>query len=154
VTSSEAPPRARVVIVEDGRLALIRRVRPDRTYYLFPGGGVEPGETPEQAAIREAYEELGVDVALAELMHTEVFNGTRFHFYRARIVGGEFGTGAWPDHANLDEADRREGGTHEAVWFALDELARAPAELEVRPQRLVDRLVARHEVASTDDGAR
>jgi 8-oxo-dGTP pyrophosphatase MutT (NUDIX family) len=144
---ADRPPRARVVIVEDGSLALIRRVRPDRTYYLFPGGGVEPGETPEQAAIREAHEELGVDVELAELMHTETFNGTRFHFFRARIVGGEFGTGAWPDHANLDDEDRRIGGTHEAVWFRLDELARAPTGLEVRPQRLVDRLVARHEDA-------
>jgi 8-oxo-dGTP diphosphatase len=142
VTGSEPPPRARVVIVEDGRLALIRRVREDRTYYLFPGGGVEPGETPEQAAIREAYEELGVDVELAGLMHTEMFSGTRFHFYRARIVGGEFGTGAWPDHANLDDADRRKGGTHEAVWIPLSELARVPVGLDVRPQRLVDRLVA------------
>jgi 8-oxo-dGTP diphosphatase len=131
------------VIVEDGRLALIRRVREGRTYFLFPGGGVEPGETPEQAAIREAYEELGVDVELAGLMHTELFNGTRFHFYRARIVDGEFGTGAWPDHANLDDADRRKGGTHEAVWMPLSELARVPVGLDVRPQRLVDRLVAR-----------
>jgi 8-oxo-dGTP diphosphatase len=130
------------VIVEDGQLALIRRVREGRTYYLFPGGGVEPGETPEQAAIREAHEELGVDVELAGLMHTETFNGTRFHFYRARIVAGEFGTGAWPDHANLDAADRRRGGTHEAVWMPLDELARVPVGLDVRPQRLVDRLLA------------
>ena len=130
------------MIVEDGRLALIHRVREGRTYHLFPGGGVEPGETPERAAIREAYEELGVDVELDGLVHTEVFNGTTFHFFRARIVGGEFGTGAWPDHADLDEEERRRGGTHEAVWVPLDELARIPVGMDVRPQRLVDRILA------------
>jgi len=55
-----------VVIVQAGRVALIKRVRAGRTYYLFPGGGVEEGETPEQAAIREAHEELGVEVELGE----------------------------------------------------------------------------------------
>ncbi len=62
--SGSKPSRARVGIVTDGRVALIKRMRAGRTYYLFPGGGVEEGETPEQAAIREAREELGADVEL------------------------------------------------------------------------------------------
>jgi 8-oxo-dGTP pyrophosphatase MutT (NUDIX family) len=33
----------------------------------FPGGRMEPGETPEQAALREAAEEVGLDPALAQL---------------------------------------------------------------------------------------
>jgi len=56
--------RAAVVIVENGRVALIERVRDGRTYFVFPGGGVEVGETPENAAVREAEEELGVNVKL------------------------------------------------------------------------------------------
>jgi 8-oxo-dGTP pyrophosphatase MutT (NUDIX family) len=140
VTSSE-PARARVVIVEDGRLALIKRVRDGRTYYLFPGGGVEAGETPEQAAVREAWEELGVDVRLGEVVHEELYGGTRFVFFAAEIAGGEFGTGDWPDHANLDESERAKGGTHEAVWFPLADLRAGDVGLDVRPQRLVERLL-------------
>lgn len=34
----------------------------------FPGGRMEPGETPEQAALREAQEEVGLDPALPELL--------------------------------------------------------------------------------------
>lgn len=34
----------------------------------FPGGRIEPGETPEQAALREAEEEVGLDPALPELV--------------------------------------------------------------------------------------
>jgi 8-oxo-dGTP diphosphatase len=141
VTGSK-PQRARVVIVEGGQLALIRRVREGRTYYLFPGGGVEPGETPEQAAVREAWEELGVEVRLGEIVHEEVFDGGRFVFFRADIVGGEFGTGAWPDHAEESELERRRGGTHEAVWVPLAELRPEDVGLDVRPQALVERLIS------------
>jgi 8-oxo-dGTP pyrophosphatase MutT (NUDIX family) len=44
--------RAAVVIVENGRVALIERVRDGRTYFVFPGGRVESGESPQQAAVR------------------------------------------------------------------------------------------------------
>ncbi|MGH3103293.1 MAG: NUDIX domain-containing protein [Gaiellaceae bacterium] len=127
--------RGRVVIVEDGRVALIKRVRDGLTYYLFPGGGVEGEETPEQAAIREAREELGVEVELDGLLHEDVFEGVRFLYYRARIVGGEFGTGLWPDHSGLDAHAR--GGSHEPVWMPLGELANVRVGRNVRPRELV-----------------
>ncbi|MDQ5819995.1 MAG: NUDIX domain-containing protein [Actinomycetota bacterium] len=132
------PARARVVIVEDGRVALIKRVRESRTYYLFPGGGVEDGETPEHAAIREAHEELGVDVELGEPRYEEDFDRSRFVYFDARIVGGEFGTGLWPDHAERDAEARERSGTHEPVWTPIDELDR----LDVRPAALVKLLRA------------
>jgi 8-oxo-dGTP diphosphatase len=121
------------VIVQDGRVALIKRIRAGRTYYLFPGGGVEAGETPEQAAIREAHEELGVDVELAEPRYEEDFDRSRFVYFDARIVGGEFGTGLWPDHAERSTEARERSGTHEPVWVPLDELR----AVDVRPRALV-----------------
>jgi 8-oxo-dGTP diphosphatase len=132
--------RARVVVVEDGRLALIRRRRDGRLYHLFPGGGVEAGETPEQAAVREAWEELGVRVELGPLLHEEVLGDERFLYFAGRIVGGEFGTGAWPD---LDDAAEPEkGGSHEPVWVPLGELRNTAIGLDVRPVALVERLVS------------
>ena len=135
MTGSE-PARARVVIVQDGRVALIKRVRDGTTYYIFPGGGVEDGETPAEAAVREAYEELGVHVRLSEHMRDEVFRGVRFHFFRAEIAGGEFGSGEWPDHADETPAAREQGGTHEPMWVPLEDLTR----LDVRPPELAERL--------------
>ena len=129
MTTSEPRVRARVVIVDGPRVALIRRVRAGRTYYLFPGGGVERGETPEQAAVREAREELGVAVELGPCVFEDSYAGTRFVYYDASIVGGDFGTGLWPDHAERSADESRRAGTYEAVWVPLDGLR----ELDVRP---------------------
>ena len=131
--------RARVVIVEDGRVALMKRVRRGQTYYLFPGGGVKEGETPEQAAAREALEELGVDVRVGELLHEEVFEGTPFLYFAAEIHGGEFGTGTGREVVTSGETKR---GTYEPVWLPLAELADAQIGLDVRPTELVRRLAA------------
>src|SRR4026207_1144316 len=56
--------RAGIVLIEDDKVALIERHRAGLEYFVFPGGGVDPGETPEQAAVREAREELGIEVAI------------------------------------------------------------------------------------------
>lgn len=60
--------RAGVIMVSDGKIALIRRVKAKRTYYVVPGGGVEEGEYTYQAARREDKEELGLDVILKRLV--------------------------------------------------------------------------------------
>jgi 8-oxo-dGTP diphosphatase len=57
---------AAVVLVDaDGRVLLARRPEGKAMAGLweFPGGKVDPGETPEAALIRELAEELGIDVA-------------------------------------------------------------------------------------------
>lgn len=54
--------RGSVVIVENDKVGLIQRIRDGSVYFVFPGGGIENEETPEEGAKREAFKELGVEV--------------------------------------------------------------------------------------------
>lgn len=51
---------ARSIIIRDGKVALIHSLKYD--YYKFPGGGIENGENPVEAMIRETREEAGLVV--------------------------------------------------------------------------------------------
>ena len=51
---------ARSIIIRDGRVAMVRSLKYD--YYKFPGGGIEAGEDPVAAMIRETREEAGLTV--------------------------------------------------------------------------------------------
>ena len=53
-------PSARAILIRDGRIAVVHSLKYD--YYKFPGGGIEEGESPVQAVIRETLEEAGLTV--------------------------------------------------------------------------------------------
>jgi 8-oxo-dGTP pyrophosphatase MutT (NUDIX family) len=123
--------RGAVILIENDRVALIERVRQGRTYYLFPGGTREPGETAEQAAVREAKEELGLDVRLGRLVAIVEFDGNRQDYFLAETIGGIFGTG---DGAEYDSLPTSEVGSYCPVWIDCGDLA----NYDVRPRVLAE----------------
>lgn len=93
--------RGSVVIVENDKVGLIRRTRDGIVYYVFPGGGIEKGETPEDAAKREALEELGVEVKVNECIAKIEYNGTQC-FFLSEIINGTFGTGQGEEYTDKE----------------------------------------------------
>jgi 8-oxo-dGTP diphosphatase len=66
-------PTAGVLLQRDGRVLLVRRGgEPARGKWDVPGGFLEPGEHPEEAARREIREELGVEIGSPRLLFAEL----------------------------------------------------------------------------------
>jgi 8-oxo-dGTP diphosphatase len=73
---------AAAVIVQDGRLLLVRRrVAEGSLSWQFPAGQIEPGESPEDAAVRETFEETGLVVAARRLLGDRVHPNTKRRMY-------------------------------------------------------------------------
>lgn len=94
--------KVRAIIIQDGAVLLIHRIKHDREYYVFPGGSVEDtDENDFTALMRECREELGVDVLVKDLVITSKFevNGEPQceKFYSCVITGGKLGTGDGPE---------------------------------------------------------
>lgn len=111
------------VIVRDGRLLAQQRRYPERDAgrWELPGGRVEPGETEEDAIVRECKEELDVDVRPLSRIGTDVPLGTDklLHLYGAELVEVD----AEPtslDHHAVRWIERGELG--ELDWLDADRL--------------------------------
>ncbi|MBV6402786.1 MAG: RNA pyrophosphohydrolase [Anaerolineales bacterium] len=101
--------RAGIVLIEDHKVALIERHRAGLEYFVFPGGGVDEGESPEQAAAREAMEELGVEVAIKQKVAEIYFDTSTQIYFLVERVAGEFGAGTGEEFTDSDPSDPSEG---------------------------------------------
>jgi 8-oxo-dGTP diphosphatase len=106
------PDVAAAIIVHGGRVLLVRRrVREGSLSWRFPAGKVEPGETREDAAVRETWEETGLRVAAVELLGERIHptTGRRMSYTACEVVSGtatvaspeELAEVAWVAHGDI-----------------------------------------------------
>ena len=113
-TTDERPAIAAAVIINDGQVLLVRRqVKEGALSWQFPAGEVEPGESDDDAAVRETQEETGLTVrptgSLGERVHPNT--GRTMIYTACDVIDGkayvadeeELAEVAWCDRATLTD---------------------------------------------------
>ena len=109
------------IIRKDDRIFATQRGYGDfKDWWEFPGGKMEPGETPEEALLREIREELSTEISIDKFLHTVEYDYPAFHLtlhcYMCTLRSealhlNEHESARWLDAASL----------HTVRWLPADE---------------------------------
>lgn len=111
-------------IIRDGNkvFATARGYGEYKGWWEFPGGKVEPGETPEEALVREIKEELDSEIQVEEYLDTIEYDHPEFHLsmrcYWCGLISGDL---------TLKEAE-------DAMWLtkaSIDSVKWLPADITI-----------------------
>ncbi|MFE7298055.1 NUDIX hydrolase [Streptomyces sp. NPDC057579] len=113
-TADERPGIAAAIIVHEGRVLMVRRrISEGKLSWQFPAGEVEPGETREDAAVRETKEETGLNVSAVKLLGERVHpaTGRRMSYTACEVLSGtahvadteELAELAWVAHGQIPD---------------------------------------------------
>lgn len=134
---SNTMPRHRAVAItlHDDQLLVMYR-RNTQEYFVFPGGGIDDGELPEQATIREMREETSIDVLIDRLLYKATHsNGDVHYFYSCVYKQGE----PHIQEGTNEHADIKAGRDfYEPRWLPVERIA----ETTLYPIEIRDRLVS------------
>jgi 8-oxo-dGTP diphosphatase len=99
-----------VVVFNEERNQVLLHLREDFRVWALPGGGIEVGETPDTAAIRETDEETGYIIEIIRCIgqYARPQIGDTLHVFEGVVVGGE--------------AIQQGAETLAVKWFSVDDL--------------------------------
>jgi len=136
--SKKIKERVRAIIIDSDKILLINRIKDDDSYWVMPGGAVEPGETHEQAIKRECFEELGVSVKVKDLFLKRIgdkpeIEGQPEFFYLFNIVDGKVSVGQGPEF----QPGTQYKGKYIIKWVPLEELP----NINLKPEEVKNRII-------------
>ena len=127
---SPLPDRAVSVALHEDRILVIRRHRSGEDYCVLPGGGVEHGESPRDASLRELREETGLTGAVERHLWTFEHADRVAHYFLVGVEPGPMVLGG--PEATSQSLDNR----YAPDWVRLAEID----EHDLRPTELREHL--------------
>ena len=117
--------RAGAILIENNKVLLIHRIKDSKEFWVFSGGGIEEGETPEETIIREMLEETSLVVKIKSLaieIQTNLNNKlvTETYYLVNRISGKPQISINSPEAARMLESKNE--NFYELVWIPITEL--------------------------------
>lgn len=111
-TTEQVPRVSMAIITEGDRVLMVRRRQQEgKLLWAFPGGGIEAGESAEQAAVREVAEEVALEVKSVRILGARVHpqTGADMTYVACEPVAGE---------ARVEDAEE----LAEVAWISLEEI--------------------------------
>ena len=115
--------RSVAIVIRDGKILMERlcykNANNGKEFFSVPGGGIEEGETPEQAALRELKEECGLDGTIVKPLAVIYSHGRKEYSFEVAVPENQQAiTGYDPEEAGSDNPPLRE-----VVWKNLNEIS-------------------------------
>ena len=108
------------VILKNNEILLIHRVKPERDYYVWPGGKIESGESEEQALRREMKEELNFEIGRSKYLFTIDYSDHDEIYYLVGEFSGVLTLGG-PEKERMSAQNK-----YSFNWVKLGDLNKVP----------------------------
>lgn len=110
--------RSTAIVVRDNKVLMVQVKFDGRIFWQAPGGGVEEGESPEQAVLRELKEECNLDGQIVRPLSVATYpGGSREYSYLIQIKEGQSPVKGYDPEFPLDDQPLQQ-----VRWMALSEL--------------------------------
>ena len=116
-TSLSPMSRAQSIVVRNSHLLMVLHRQGDRAWWCLPGGAIEAGEAPAEAAIRELREECRVDGIIVSQTSVFMHDGEEHHSFHVDIGDQDPVLGVDPELPNEEQI------LVDMAWIGLDMLA-------------------------------
>lgn len=115
-------PRVCAAIIRNDEILMVRHRDGEREYWTLPGGGIEPSESPQEAAVREVKEETGLEARVCRFLFEAMYldgSSTSQCFLLEIAEGQEATLGYDPEEAHLPASSQL---LQDVGWHTLDSM--------------------------------
>lgn len=109
--------RSVVFVIRNKKILMEKLCYEGRLFYSIPGGGIEEGETPEQAAIRELKEECGLDGTIVKKLAEVYSNGRTEYAFEVSVPDNQNAIKGYDPEEPIDNQPIKE-----VLWMELSDM--------------------------------